>query len=168
MATDERLGMIAELINGIKILKIFCWEDFFKKIVDDLRRLVQLRNKNALFVYLNIDQRKELKWIGRQYILYGSNLMLDFDFTSVVGCLCIALLFWTRPDSLILPIYVVYVFGYYYRISQALAYFTGIGLKYTTDALISIKRIEVFRNCFLLKYHFVKIIKHIFLSRNFY
>lgn len=52
-------------------------------------------------------------------------------------------MFFTLPNSPIVPILVVYIFGYYRKISQSLAYLTGLGLKYTYDALISLKRIEV-------------------------
>lgn len=69
--------------------------------------------------------------------------MFDFDFTSIVVYCCVAIMFFTLPNSAIVPFYVVYIFGYYRKISQSLAYLTGLGLKYTYDALISLKRIEV-------------------------
>lgn len=38
LATDKRLELLAELFSGIRILKSFCWENYFKKAVDKLRR----------------------------------------------------------------------------------------------------------------------------------
>ena len=36
--TDSRINIINEILNGIKIIKMYCWEDSFKKIVSKIRK----------------------------------------------------------------------------------------------------------------------------------
>lgn len=41
---DQRLDLISETLNGIKIIKMFCWENSFKKMVDRFRKLFFVNN----------------------------------------------------------------------------------------------------------------------------
>lgn len=36
--TDERIDLLTEILNGIKIIKMYCWEEPFRKLVKNLRR----------------------------------------------------------------------------------------------------------------------------------
>ncbi len=38
--TDERINLTTEIINGIKVLKMYCWEDAFANIIKKIRMLV--------------------------------------------------------------------------------------------------------------------------------
>ena len=35
---DKRIQLTSEILNGIKIVKMYCWEEPFKKIIDKLRK----------------------------------------------------------------------------------------------------------------------------------
>jgi ATP-binding cassette subfamily C (CFTR/MRP) protein 4 len=35
---DKRINLLNEILNGIKIIKMYCWEEPFKKTVEHLRR----------------------------------------------------------------------------------------------------------------------------------
>lgn len=35
---DERINLTAEVLSGMKIIKMYCWEKPFKGIIDKLRR----------------------------------------------------------------------------------------------------------------------------------
>ena len=35
---DDRLGLLNEVLNGIKIIKYYCWEKSFKVIIENLRK----------------------------------------------------------------------------------------------------------------------------------
>ena len=43
--TDKRVNLMDEIINGMKVIKLYCWEYHFTKIIADIRRY-------ALFVYM--------------------------------------------------------------------------------------------------------------------
>ena len=34
---DERIKLTSEIFNGIKIVKMFCWEQPFMKLIENLR-----------------------------------------------------------------------------------------------------------------------------------
>ena len=36
--TDERLNQIAEILNGIRVIKMFAWEDTFAEKVRKIRK----------------------------------------------------------------------------------------------------------------------------------
>ena len=36
--TDERIKLTSEILNGIKIVKMFCWEEPFKNLIEKLRK----------------------------------------------------------------------------------------------------------------------------------
>jgi ATP-binding cassette subfamily C (CFTR/MRP) protein 4 len=35
---DERINLLNEILNGIKIIKMYCWEEPFKRMVENLRK----------------------------------------------------------------------------------------------------------------------------------
>jgi ATP-binding cassette subfamily C (CFTR/MRP) protein 4 len=40
--TDKRIGVMSEILNGIRVIKMYAWEDAFAQVVRDLRKLVRL------------------------------------------------------------------------------------------------------------------------------
>ncbi len=36
--TDERIKLTSEILNGIKIVKMFCWETPFKSLIEKFRK----------------------------------------------------------------------------------------------------------------------------------
>lgn len=39
MRTDKRVNATSEILNGIRVIKMYAWEDAFANLIDDLRRL---------------------------------------------------------------------------------------------------------------------------------
>jgi hypothetical protein len=35
---DRRIGLLSEVLNGIKIIKMYCWETPFKQIIENIRK----------------------------------------------------------------------------------------------------------------------------------
>lgn len=40
--TDERINLTTEVLNGIKIIKMYCWENPFKKMIDKFRKYYKI------------------------------------------------------------------------------------------------------------------------------
>jgi len=36
--TDERVSMMSEVIGGMRVIKMYCWEKPFGKLIDTLRQ----------------------------------------------------------------------------------------------------------------------------------
>lgn len=51
--TDSRVKLLHELIGGIHILKIFNWENFFAKAVQDIRRYAHFLPPNNYKMFVN-------------------------------------------------------------------------------------------------------------------
>lgn len=49
-ATDKRVRMIDEIINGIHTIKVYAWEKPFIKIIDTLRKLEMFRIQKSLYL----------------------------------------------------------------------------------------------------------------------
>ena len=45
--TDRRNGMMSDVLNGIKMIKMFSWEEPFAQSVEECRRYVSLSFKNS-------------------------------------------------------------------------------------------------------------------------
>ena len=38
LLTDERVKFMSEMLNGMRVIKLYCWEDFFRRQVKRVRR----------------------------------------------------------------------------------------------------------------------------------
>lgn len=38
LRTDRRIRLMAEIISGIKVIKMFVWEDVFKNLIESARK----------------------------------------------------------------------------------------------------------------------------------
>ena len=36
--TDKRIRLMNEILNGIKVIKMYCWEKSFAKLIEDTRK----------------------------------------------------------------------------------------------------------------------------------
>lgn len=47
---DKRIKLMSEILNGIKVLKLYAWEDSFNKIITDIRNdeLTSLRTAGLI------------------------------------------------------------------------------------------------------------------------
>nr|UOU03342.1 ATP-binding cassette subfamily C4-4-1 [Brachionus rubens] len=50
---DKRINFVNEVLNGIKIIKMYCWEEPFKKIVEKLRGN-EMKYQKRLFILLHL------------------------------------------------------------------------------------------------------------------
>ena len=37
---DERIGIMGEIIAGMRVIKMYCWEKPFGKVIEEIRRWV--------------------------------------------------------------------------------------------------------------------------------
>lgn len=84
-----------------------------------------------------------MKWIGRQYIKMGYNILSEFDFISLVVYACVLSYVFVNPNKPLTTSYVVYVLSYYGILIKKLSALFGHGLKWSMNAYISLKRIQV-------------------------
>lgn len=61
--TDERVCIMNEVINGIRVIKMYAWEHVFKKVVNALRKWVSWADATWLSVRLWSFSRRESKLI---------------------------------------------------------------------------------------------------------
>ena len=60
-ATDDRLHVMNEIISGMRIIKMFCWEKPYHSLVKKLRKYVILFTLYDLSFYLLYEKKHTLK-----------------------------------------------------------------------------------------------------------
>ena len=71
---DERSKMMTEILNGIKVLKMYAWEPFFEQKVEEIRdrELLCIKDRATLDVKSNIS-------IGSVPYMVISSIVIFFD-----------------------------------------------------------------------------------------
>lgn len=59
--SDERITVLTEILNSIKIIKMYCWEIPFTKKVTDLRKLANFIEKKKLFIFIFLVKNYAIK-----------------------------------------------------------------------------------------------------------
>ena len=50
---DSRIGVMSEILNGIRVIKMYAWENAFEEVVDELRRSVFVVVHSQIFLISN-------------------------------------------------------------------------------------------------------------------
>nr|QNH67887.1 ATP-binding cassette transporter subfamily C member 4 X4 [Brachionus rotundiformis] len=121
---DKRINFINEVFNGIKIIKMYCWEEPFRKIVEFLRG-------------------KEMKYQKRLFMVATFNGIVDLILPSAITFTSVTffIFFANRPLT---PSYIVLAMSFYMRISNSLGFFFIKAITTLIAAKVSIKRMEDF------------------------
>ena len=84
--TDERFKIMSELLNGIRVVKLYAWELGFKKLIDEQRvKEMETIKRNAM-----LDGLQQFIWFFAPYIVRrvsiqgGGNILQSF--TGVAMC----------------------------------------------------------------------------------
>lgn len=120
--TDERINLISEILNGIKIIKMNCWEAPFKTLIERIRK-------------------KELKHQAAIYSISALNGFIDLDFSNVMIFVSVTVFFHITNAPLV-PAYLVYIMSYSNRMCAALGFFFMYALTELISARVGIKRIQ--------------------------
>nr|APD26522.1 ATP-binding cassette transporter subfamily C member 4 X4 protein [Brachionus koreanus] len=121
---DRRINFVNEIFNGIKIIKMYCWEEPFRKIVEMLRGI-------------------EMKYQKRLFIVATFNGIVDLILPSAITFTSVTffIFFTKRPLT---PSYIVLAMSYYMRISNSLGFFFIKAITTLIAAKVSIKRMQDF------------------------
>nr|UOU03343.1 ATP-binding cassette subfamily C4-4-2 [Brachionus rubens] len=119
---DKRIGLISEIFNGIKIIKMYCWEEPFKKMVELLRA-------------------DEMKYQKLLYVVSVFNGIVDLILPSLITFTSVTffIFFTNRP---LIPSYIVLAMSFYMRISQSMGFFFIKALTFLIGGKVSLKRME--------------------------
>jgi ATP-binding cassette, subfamily C (CFTR/MRP), member 4 len=120
--TDERINLVSEILNGIKIIKMNCWETPFKTLIEKIRK-------------------KELKYHAAIYSISALNGFIDLDFSNVMVFVSVTV-FFQYTNAPLLPAYLVYLMSYSNRMCAALGFFFMHALTELISARVGIKRIQ--------------------------
>ena len=121
--TDERIRLMSEIIQGIKVIKMYAWEHSFAKLIAEARKAeINVIQKSCFYKAFNMcffftSARLVMALIFLTYVLMGDILTAEKAFLT-------------------LALYNVA------RLSMSLFFPTGIQL--VSEGLISIKRIQDF------------------------
>jgi ATP-binding cassette subfamily C (CFTR/MRP) protein 4 len=121
---DKRIDLLNEIFNGIKIIKMYCWEEPFKKLVECLRN-------------------QELKYQRNLYFVSTFNQIIDqtlnptIIFTSVT-----CFIFFTNLP--LLPSYIVLAMSYYMVVSHSIGFFFTQEITMCIAANVSLNRMQEF------------------------
>lgn len=85
----------------------------------------------------------ELKWVGLQYIRIGINMLTEFDLIPLVTYVCVVSFIWYNSSKPLTSSYVVYVLSYYVILCKKISNLLGFGVRYCSNAYVSLKRIQV-------------------------
>ncbi|RMZ95933.1 putative multidrug resistance-associated lethal -like protein, partial [Brachionus plicatilis] len=121
---DRRINFVNEIFNGIKIIKMYCWEEPFRKAVELLRG-------------------KEMKYQKKLFMVATFNGIVDLILPSAITFTSVTffVFFANRPLT---PSYIVLAMSYYMRISNSLGFFFIKAITTLIAAKVSIKRMQDF------------------------
>ena len=121
--TDLRISMIGEILNGIKVIKMYCWEGFFANLIEKLRK-------------------EEIEMIHKNYYLQAFNYSAYLCFVRIV--LTFILMIWVVHQEIVTPEIAFLILSWYNVIKVTWIKFFTKELELGSQAIKSINRIETF------------------------
>lgn len=123
LRTDERVRLMHEIVNGIKVIKMYTWELPFAK-------LVQLARK------------KEILYIRRTYLINGITLSLSIfssRFTVFITIFTYVIL-----GNIVTADYVFVLYSFFNILRQCMTIYFPHGMQQFAETKVSINRISTF------------------------
>ncbi|XP_041973568.1 ATP-binding cassette sub-family C member 4-like [Aricia agestis] len=121
--TDERIKVMNELVNGVQVIRMYAWENYFEKIVDKLRKLeIRFITKTSM-----------IKGFSTAIMIFTERLVL---FAAVVS--------FTVGGGLIRSGIAFSLVQNYNLLQRACSILFPWALTYFGESKISVKRIEEF------------------------
>ncbi len=120
--TDSRISLISEVVEAIKIIRMYGWENSFKIIINKIRK-------------------REMKYYAAIDTIYALNSSMENDFTSVITYISVSFLV-GFTDIPMKAKFIVFAIGLYSRLCNNLGYFLSRAIIRLISGLISIKRIQ--------------------------
>lgn len=121
--TDDRVGIMNEIIQGIQVIKMYAWELPFQKVVSEARRLEVKQIRYASYIRgINVSTTVFIER-STLFITIAACIMMGHSITADV----------------------VYSMAQYFNVLQLnAAIFYPMALSLGAEALVSIRRIEEF------------------------
>nr|QUF59454.1 ATP-binding cassette transporter Abcc4-1 [Brachionus angularis] len=113
--SDERISVLTEILNSIKIIKMYCWEKPFTK------RVTELRNR-------------ELKYQTVLNLLQAASATIDTIMSSLMSFVNVTVFIYFSNLPL-LPSYIVFSIGFYMRLCNSF----GISFSRTVMSIVNFK-----------------------------
>lgn len=121
--TDDRVGIMNEIIQGIQVIKMYAWERPFQKVVSEARRL-------------EVQQIRYASYLRGVYVSTAVFIERSTLFIAIAACIMMG-------HSITADI--VYSMAQYFNVLQLnAAILYPLALSLGAEALVSIRRIEEF------------------------
>ena len=121
--TDERISLMNEIINGIKVIKMYAWETPFAELVKKIRK-------------------REIDVIQKNFGIRSFNYSAYMVFLKIG--LGLILLAWVMQQNIVTPEIAFLTLSWYNVIRLSLMKFFPAGLSLSSEAIKSINRVEKF------------------------
>lgn len=79
--TDIRVGIMNEIIQGIQVIKMYAWENPFRKVVSEARRLEIQQIKIASYIRVVYVSTMEFTERSTLFILIAACILMEYDLT---------------------------------------------------------------------------------------
>jgi ATP-binding cassette subfamily C (CFTR/MRP) protein 4 len=121
---DKRINLLTEIFNGIKVVKMYCWETPFKKIIDELRK-------------------RELLYQKLLYFNTAMNSIIHLTTPTTITFLSVTFFVFLSDRSLE-PSYIVLAMSFYRLINDGMFFCFTYAFTNLIGANVSVKRIQAF------------------------
>ena len=121
---DKRINLLTEIFNGIKVVKMYCWETPFKIIIDELRK-------------------RELFYQKLLYFNTAINSIIHLTTPTTITFLSVTF-FVFLSDRPLEPSYIVLAMSFYRLINDGMFYCFSYAITSLIGANVSVKRIQSF------------------------
>lgn len=112
------------IYSGIKIIKMYCWEEPFKKLVKQLRT-------------------KEIKYQACLHSLSAVNSLFENDLSCFITYLSVTVFVYFMKIPFV-PSYLVFAMGYYSRLCTTVGFYLSRAITMCMSALVSLGRFQEF------------------------
>lgn len=120
--TDSRVKFMFSIINGIQIIKMYCWEKSFGKIINAVRR-------------------HEIKAIGKSSNIKAA--LLSFHISTEIA-IFLSLVAYVLMGNSITAQKAFVTIAYFNYINKALVEYWPLALTSVAEGIVSVKRVEQF------------------------